>query len=614
MRRNTAHRRALPVRVHFLLLSAALAANLVAAPASADGRPTPAWQTWSAGLFARAQTENRFVLLDLEAVWCHWCHVMEETTYRDPKVTELLAKKYIPVRVDQDANPDLAARYGDWGWPATIVFAPDGSEIVKRRGYIPPEGMASLLQAIIGDPSPGPSVLMAAEAAPASSAFLTPQEEAELATRFDEAFDEENAGWGSLHRFIGTDFMDFALSAAGQGDTRRAIMARRTLDAAIRLIDREEGGIYQYSDKVDWSSPHYEKIMWYQAHGLRQYSHAFALWKAPAHLVAAHALYRYLTETLSSPEGAFYTSQDADVSQDVPGAAYYALSLEERRKLGRSPRIDSNIYARENGWAISGLVAYAAATGEAVPLERAKRAASWVLARRALADGGFRHGEADRGGPFLDDTLAMGTAFLDLYAAAAERAWLAHATAAAAFLAKTFRDPAGGFVSSASREAALGVFMRPVKSLEENVRLARFLNRLHRYTGAAAWRKAAEHALRHALALARGSERPQPGLLLAVGEFAREPVHLTIVAHKDDPAGMALFAAARAYPALYKRLEWWDRREGPLPNPDVTYPEMDRAAAFACAEHICSFPVFDAEGLTAAIHEISKPGLQRGRG
>ncbi len=62
------------------------------------------------------------------------------------------------MRVDQDANPDLSNRYGDWGWPATIVFAPDGTEIVKRRGYIPPEPMASLLEAIIEDPSPGPSV------------------------------------------------------------------------------------------------------------------------------------------------------------------------------------------------------------------------------------------------------------------------------------------------------------------------------------------------------------------------------------------------------------------------------------------------------------------------
>ncbi len=98
-------------------------------------------------MFARATAEKRFVILDLEAVWCHWCHVMEKTTYADPKVQELLSEKYLPVRVDQDANPDLSSRYGDWGWPATIVFAPDGTEIAKIRGYIEPERMQALLKA-----------------------------------------------------------------------------------------------------------------------------------------------------------------------------------------------------------------------------------------------------------------------------------------------------------------------------------------------------------------------------------------------------------------------------------------------------------------------------------
>ena len=111
------------------------------------------------GLCAGAKEDNRFVLLDLGAVWCHWCHVMEDVTYRDPEVMRLLRSRYIAVRVDQDARPDLSNRYEDYGWPATIVFNADGSEIVKRQGYIPPRPMASMLQAIIDDPTPGPSVL-----------------------------------------------------------------------------------------------------------------------------------------------------------------------------------------------------------------------------------------------------------------------------------------------------------------------------------------------------------------------------------------------------------------------------------------------------------------------
>jgi hypothetical protein len=105
---------------------AIVAAICVFSLASARAEEKLDWTPWSEEIFAKAAREQRFVILDLEAVWCHWCHVMEETTYSDPKVVELLKSKYLTVRVDQDANPDLSNRYGDWGWPATIVFAQTG--------------------------------------------------------------------------------------------------------------------------------------------------------------------------------------------------------------------------------------------------------------------------------------------------------------------------------------------------------------------------------------------------------------------------------------------------------------------------------------------------------
>jgi hypothetical protein len=95
------------------------------------------WHPWSEAVFEQAKKENRFVLLDLGAVWCHWCHVMEEITYRDPEVVRLIRSRYIAVQVDQDSRPDLSNRYEDYGWPATIVFDANGGEIVKRQGYIP---------------------------------------------------------------------------------------------------------------------------------------------------------------------------------------------------------------------------------------------------------------------------------------------------------------------------------------------------------------------------------------------------------------------------------------------------------------------------------------------
>jgi uncharacterized protein YyaL (SSP411 family) len=105
-----------------LLVAAALTSTCAAAP------PAPAihWTTWSDDLFERARREHKFVLLDLEAVWCHWCHVMDQNTYSEPEVVALIGRKYIAVKVDQDSRPDISSRYEDWGWPATIVFGPDG--------------------------------------------------------------------------------------------------------------------------------------------------------------------------------------------------------------------------------------------------------------------------------------------------------------------------------------------------------------------------------------------------------------------------------------------------------------------------------------------------------
>ena len=136
-----------------------VALSRLAAAATEEKVERIEWREWSDEIFAQAEKEHRFVLLDLGAVWCHWCHVMEEITYRDPKVIALIKQRYIAVRVDQDARPDLSNRYENYGWPATVVFNSDGSEIVKRRGYIAPKPMASMLQAVIDDPSPGPSTV-----------------------------------------------------------------------------------------------------------------------------------------------------------------------------------------------------------------------------------------------------------------------------------------------------------------------------------------------------------------------------------------------------------------------------------------------------------------------
>jgi uncharacterized protein YyaL (SSP411 family) len=365
------------------------------------------------------------------------------------------------------------------------------------------------------------------------------------------------------------------------------------------------GGVFQYSEGGSWSKPHFEKIMSFQAQYLRQYSQAYALWKDEKYLAAARDIERYLAGFLISPDGAFYVSQDADLDHDTDGHKYYALGDAERPKLGM-PRIDKNLYARENGWAISGLTAFYNVTNDEKVLVIAERAAKWVNDNRAMPGGGFRHGNRDRGGPFLGDSLAMGQAFLDLYAATGNRDWLAQAAKTGDFIGATFKDEAGGFVSSKTSEGKVGVFAKPPKHADDQIQVARFMNLLNRYFGDDAYKDHASHAMRYLTGFSSEGARPMPGVLLADEELAVEPTHMTIVGHKDDRRAQALHATARAFPARYKRLEWLDPREGKLPNPDVEYPDLGEPAAFACSNRICSYPSFSAEELAATVKQMAK--------
>jgi uncharacterized protein YyaL (SSP411 family) len=186
------------------------------ATARADGI---AWQPWSEQVFANAAREGKLVLLDMEAVWCHWCHVMDETTYQDPAVVKLINERFIAVKVDQDGNPALSQRYEDWGWPATVMFDGSGRELNKERGYVEPAAMAQVLQALVDKPEPMPE---APVSKPATLALLTQQQKQVLSQRLDAAYDAERGGWGNRHKFLQADALDYLLLNASAATKARA--------------------------------------------------------------------------------------------------------------------------------------------------------------------------------------------------------------------------------------------------------------------------------------------------------------------------------------------------------------------------------------------------------
>lgn len=562
---------------------------------SNPGAPEVVWHEWSPSVFEAAQREDKLVILDLGAVWCHWCHVMEEETYGNPEVRRLLDESYLAIQVDQDARPDLSNRYGDYGWPATIVFDASGRELGKFRGFLAPRRMLGLLSAFRDDPTPGASALVDAEIeAPAdASESLGEELRAQLEERRLAGYDEEHEGWGFVHKFLDAGNVELALVRASAGDAREERMARGTLDAQRALIDPVWGGVYQYSHGGVWENPHFEKILPFQAANLRVYSLAYALWGDDEYLAAARDVLRFLTTFLGDPDGAFYPSQDADLVPGEHAAGYFALGDTERRALGM-PRVDTNRYARETGLGVEALSFFYGATGEAEALERARRGAEWALENRALPGGGFAHGDDDVGGPFLGDTLAMGRAFLALYNTTGERGWLQRASDAAAFIDANFRDPRGepGLLTARPRAGATGPFA-PGRQTEENVAAVRFLNLLSFAVGDEAHAELARDAMEWlaADAAANGQRILTGALLLADEELRSDPLHVTVVGEERAPASRSLIAAARALPGAYKLTELYDPGGPPLPNPAVQFPALESPAAFLCVDGACSRPL-----------------------
>ena len=587
-------------------MAIALGASMMA---TAAGAATPiAWhETWTDALFAQAAKEHRFVLLDLHAVWCHWCHVMDETTYADAEVQRLIGRNYVAVSVDADSDPDLTSRYGDWGWPATIVLAADGTEIVKRRGYLPPQQMASLLQAIIDDPSPGPSVTDPMPLAKTDASQLTATQRAALKKSYDAMYDAHHGGWGRVHKLIDADSLELAyVDTDSRGATRKDAGSRRartTLNNNLLLIDPVCGGVYQYSDSLNWRSPHFEKLMSYQADDLRLYAEGYARWHDPRYLTAANSIFGYIEGFLCAPDGGFFVSQDADASREVSGRDFYPHDDAERRKLGM-PKIDTHEYARETGWAIRALAKFYDVTGNEQALQSAEKGAHWALANRRFSSDGFRHDKQDRGGPYLDDNLAMSQAFLALYRSTGDRRWLNDATAALDFIDASFRYKEGGFIAAPAGKGTRGVFSEPVRLADQNAALVRIANMANRYTGNLRYRELAVHGMKYLTAVAASrSDELLPEILLADRELSTAPIHIAIVGSKKDPAAQLLQAAARKFPADYLQVDWLDRAEGELPNHEIQYPDMGRAAAFACADGACSSPVYEADEIALAVRK-----------
>ncbi len=230
------------------------------------------WQPWSKEAFDEARTSGRPILLSISAVWCHWCHVMDETTYSHPSVIELINNEYLPVRVDNDVRPDINQRYNMGGWPTTAFLTPTG-DILTGATYLPPDQMATALKRVASYYRGNQTEIAtralearkrAASGAARSAGELQPGLVDEILEAVKNAYDPEYGGFGGSPKFPQTDAILLLLEQAAlraDGDLRR--MAVHTLEQMTGggTYDHVEGGFFRYSTTQDWSVPHFEKML-----------------------------------------------------------------------------------------------------------------------------------------------------------------------------------------------------------------------------------------------------------------------------------------------------------------------------------------------------------------
>lgn len=558
------------------------------------------WDQWDRTTFERAAQQDRIILINVVAEWCHWCHVMEEQTYANPEVAALLAEQFVTIRVDSDARPDVAERYRAWGWPATGILSPNAEPIVELRGFQKPAAFAALLRSLVAERDAGtlkrrkPAKPTTA-AAPADTGL---QELRRFATlRLDHFYEPKLGGWGDVQKYPFPGPIEHAMVRTTVRDDDWSTQIAKTLDGERHLIDPVWGGMYQYSLRHDWDHPHYEKITKVQAGAIANFAMARRMFDDPTWLDGARAVARYMNTMLRHERGGYFTSQDADVRQGheiaVVGLDYYAKSGAERRALG-TPRIDDNVYADNNGFMIHALTELYRATGDAATLDDARRAAEHVLAEHRSESGGFTHGENDdpEGLLYLRDQVAMGRALVGLYRVTGERRYRDLAQQTADFMLASLADDGGGFFAQTVDPAAVGALADRRKPLEENGIAARLLLELHRYldgdgTQATPYQSAATAALLAVGAEAGIRERGRiiGEYLLGLESALMATVDVTVVGTPDDPAALALLAAA---------LRHFDPRTiVEMSPPGERYPDTGKPGIFLCTNTACSSPVRD---------------------
>ena len=571
------------------------------------------WRDWSERAFQEAQVSDKPILLSISAVWCHWCHVMDETSYSDSEVIRQINELYVPIRVDNDERPDVNRRYNMGGWPTTAFLTPDG-EIIHGGTYVPPDAMRSYLAQV-------------AEVWRTNKAGLT-QRVAEVREKEREArvpkqgdlsweivdvvgslirgqYDPQFGGFGREPKFPQPKVLRFVLDEHRRfAYPELATMLHKTLGAmaAGGMYDQVEGGFFRYSTTREWQIPHYEKMLEENAELLAVYAQAHRSFPRAGYDRVVRDVIRWMDATLWRDDvSAFSGSQDADEH-------YYTLGAEERAKHD-PPFVDRTIYTGWNALAASGYWAAWSALGGTGPVEERAHAAMGTIAGRLLDPNTktlfhFDAGDGPRLGDLLGDLAANLAASLDAYETGLHQGALAGARRMALSLRDRLEDQEhGGFFDAPDRRepGRLAVRDRPI---DENALAADGLLRLAALSGEDEWRELALRTLRSFVGEYRQWGQLAAAYANAVARALAEPLVVTVVGGESDPLANALWHRTRGStdPALGLHRVIPGRDDERLRA--LGFPS-DRVAAYVCVGTVCSAPLTDEASLARQLDEAA---------
>ncbi len=443
------------------------------------------------------------MLLAISAVWCHWCHVMDQTTYSMPSVVDTINDRFIPIRVDSDRNPDINARYNMGGWPSTVFLTPN-KDVLTGATYVPPEQMVTLLQRIADVyEAEKPDLLVRAKSnreameeqfglAHGSPTGWRDVDNVLRAVR--DAYDPDYGGFGREQKFPHTDALRLLLSNYEQRrEEKDLVMVTFTLDAMIDggVFDPVEGGMFRYATQRNWSEPHYEKMLDDNAKIAAVMLDAHRITESKSYLQTAQKIFAYLERTLMDPQtGVFFGSQDADEE-------YYEHDAEGREQI-LPPRVDTAAYVDSNcALARAYLKLYAVARDRPAK-EHSKRIVDFFNSLPRASDGSVCHyyenGQALQHGN-LSATAALILANVAVHEATGEDTYLETAIELANASEAAFHSESGAYFDISAVHAKDRGLSRYSTPLAENSILSEALIKIGDLTGEAHYRDRARRIL-----------------------------------------------------------------------------------------------------------------------